>query len=150
MCGKAECYESKIRLLSAGHFQPGEEGGKALKTIQFIVIFAAGLGLGALAHARLTAPAKSAYSEERVQTMMLEFQNKLNELEKALPTNVAELSKQVEVQGAILDLIAKYREAEYAKYAPFTGLAGVLFAAILGALAPRLIGKRSSEAKPNP
>jgi hypothetical protein len=131
-------------------FSTREEGGEALKTIQLIVIFAAGLGLGALAHSRLTAPAKNAYSEEKVQTMMLEFQNELDELEKPLPTNAAELSKQVEVQGAILDLIAKYRNAEFAKYAPFTGLAGVLFAAILGALAPKLMGKRSSEAKPNP
>lgn len=126
--------------------------------IQFIVMFAAGLVLGALVHAGLTARSKnspgelwmSTYNEERVQAMMLQFQNKLKELEGAGPTNAAELSKEVEIQSGILDLISKYREAEYAKYAPFTGLAGVLFAAILGALAPKLVGKRDSETKPTP
>jgi hypothetical protein len=147
---KGRCLGSKIRLLSAGHFQPGEKGGEAVKIIQFIVIFVAGLGLGALAHARLTAPANNAYSEEKVQKMMLEFQNRLNELEKPLPANADELSKRVEAQGAILELITKYRDAEYAKYTPFTSLAGVLFAAILGALTPGLISKRKSETKPNP
>ena len=126
--------------------------------IQFAVIFAVGLILGALAHALLTARSKnsagdpwmSTYNEERVQAMMLQFQNKLKELEGAGPANAAELSKEVEIQSGILDLISKYREAEYAKYAPFTGLAGVLFAAILGALAPKLVGKRDSQTKPTP
>jgi hypothetical protein len=66
-------------------------------------------------------------------------------------TSIAQrAAKQVEVQSGILDLITKYRNAEFAKYAPITSLAGVLFAAILGGLAPKLMGKRSSEAKPNP
>jgi hypothetical protein len=123
-----------------------------------MAMFAAGLVLGALVHAGLTARSKnsagqlwmSAYNEEKVQTMMLQFQNKLKELQSAGPMNAAELSREVEVQSGILDLISKYREAEYAKYAPFTGLAGVLFAAILGALAPNLVGKRDSKSKPTP
>ena len=130
-----------------------------LKTrIQFIVMFAAGVVLGALAHAWLAAPPKdpasqkwmSTYNEEKVQAMMLQFENKLKELESAGPTNAAEVSKEVEIQSGILDLISKYREAEYAKYAPFTGLAGVLFAAILGALAPKLLGKGNSQTGPTP
>ncbi len=126
--------------------------------IQFIVIFAAGLGLGALAHAWLTAPPKSAsgqawmkaYNEEKVQAMMLQYQRKLCELESADAANTDELAKRVAVQSAILDLITKYRDAEFAKYTPFTSLAGALFAAILGFLASTLVGKRSSETKPNP
>ena len=82
---------------------------------------------------------------------MLQFQKKLDELEGAGNTkDAAELSKQVELQSGILDLISKYREAEYAKYVPFTGIAGVLLGALLGALTPGLVGKRSSETKPNP
>jgi hypothetical protein len=120
--------------------------------VQFVVIFAAGLVLGALAHAGLSASPKNStpYNEEKVQTIMSQFQDKLNKLESAGLTDTGELAKQVEVQSGILDLITKYRNAEFAKYAPFTSLAGVLFAAILGGLAPKLMGKRSSEAKPNP
>ena len=126
--------------------------------IQFVAIFAAGLSLGALAHYGLTRPPKNrtdqtwmdTYTEEKTHKMMLQFQDRLNQLESADTTNDAgKLSQQVEVQRGILDLIIKYREAEYAKYAPFTGLAGVLFAAILGVLAPRLLGKRSPGNKPN-
>lgn len=127
--------------------------------IRFIAIFAAGLGLGALAHYELTRPPKNptdktwmdTYSEEKTQEMMLQFQRRLKRLQSAETADDAgKLSQQVEVQRGILDLISKYREAEYAKYAPFTGLAGVLFAAILGALAPGLLGKRNPGNKPNP
>ena len=163
MYGKVEYVGGKIRLLSAGHFQldPMQaERGEALNTrIQFVVIFAAGLSVGALSHAGLTAPTKNstdqswmnAYNEEKVQKMMLQFQKKLDELEKAGTTEDATgLSKQVELQSGILDLITKYREGEFAKYAPFTSPAAVLFGAILGFLAPRPGGKRGSETKPNP
>jgi hypothetical protein len=161
MCGKADAWRAESAcsapsILDAGS---GKRGGEILKTrIQFVVMFAAGVVLGALAHAWLTAPPKnsasqgwmSTYNEEKVQAMMLQFQNKLKELESAGPANAAELSKEVEIQSGILDLISKYREAEYAKYAPFTGLAGVLFAAILGALAPKLLGRRNSQTGPTP
>lgn len=163
ICGKVECLGGKIRLLSAGHFQldPMQaERGEALKTrTQLILIFAAGLGLGALSHAGLTAPTKNstdqswmnAYNEEKVQKIMLQFQKKLDELEKAGTTkDAAELSKQVELQSGILDLISKYREGEFAKYAPFSSIAGVALSALLGFLASKLVGKQGSETKPNP
>ena len=126
--------------------------------ILFAVILAVGLSLGALAHAWLAAPPKgsadpswtNAFNEESVQKMMLHFQKKLSESESVETKDPAELSKQVEVQLGILDLISKYREAEYAKYTPFSSLAGVLLGALLGAFLPRPLGKRSSEARPNP
>src|ERR1700741_3820990 len=98
------------------HFRKKRES-EILKTrIQFIVMFAASVVLGALAHAWLAAPPKdpasqkwmSTYNEEKVQAMMLQFQNKLKELESAGPANAAEVSKEVEIQSGILDLISKY------------------------------------------
>jgi len=121
--------------------------------MQVLAIFAVGLALGAFAHAWLSAPPKSAtgqewlnaYNEEKVQEMMLQYQRKLRELESADAANTDELAKRVAVQSAILDLITKYRDAEFAKYSPFTNPAVALFAAILAFWASALLAKRRSE-----
>lgn len=133
-------------------------------TILHIAIFVAGLSLGSLAHYELSRPAKSlteserateqtwkvTYTEERTHERMLQFQRALEALKNAgVAKNAATLSKQIEAQQGIDDLLVKYREAAYAKYAPFIGTAGVLLAAILTMLATWHVAKRTPHDTPD-
>lgn len=121
-------------------------------SILYPLIFATGLSLGAFAHYKLTQPSKSqteqtwgdTYAEEKTHERMLQFQSTLDGLEKEGNAKDGEtLSKRIEAQQGIEDLIIKYREAEYAKYAPFTGIAGVLLAAVIGGMVSWHAAKRS-------
>ena len=125
--------------------------------IQFALVFAVGLSIGVLARSLISPntnkqtnqPSENAYNENQIQKIMNNFQGDLNKLEAAKNAEDAEqLSKRVEAQLRILDINIKFRESQYAKVAPFIGLAGVLLGWVLGALAPRLLNKRSAGSQP--
>ena len=125
--------------------------------IQFALVFAVGLSIGVLAHSLISPntnnqanqPSENAYNENQIQKIMNNFQGDLNKLEAAKNAEDAEqLSKRVEAQLGILDINIKFRESQYAKVAPFIGLAGVLLGWVLGALAPRLLNKRGAGSQP--
>lgn len=128
------------------------------KWIQFIMVLAFGVILGVLGvhvYATVTGPpmklsdprCRNGQGDDKVNCEMLQFQSELESL--GPPKTVDELSKQVEVRGGILQLVTKYRESEFAKYTPFSGLVGGLIGAILGLFGPILIGKRSPAANSN-
>ena len=126
--------------------------------IPFIAVFAAGVVLGVLGvsvYTKVTGPpmklsdprCTNAQGDDKIYCEMIRFQSELDSM--GAPKSVDELSKQVEVRGGILELITKYRESEFAKYTPFSGLTGALIGAILGLFGPMLIGKRSLGADAN-
>src|SRR5579859_3398068 len=123
--------------------------------IQFVLVFAFGLGLGAFAHKKMAAPlekpsveqCRNAQGEEKVTCEMVRFQAELDSM--GAPKSADELSKQVEAQGGILELITKFHESEFAKYTPFSGLVGVFLGGILGFFLPMLGRKRSSGISPD-
>jgi hypothetical protein len=129
------------------------------KTIPFIVTFAAGLGLGALTQYELPRPPLTeserkteqrwniTYTEEKTHARMLQFQSVLED--EGIANDAETLSKQIDAQRGIEDLIIKYREAEYAKWAPFTGIFGVVLASFLSILATLLVTKRSPHDGPD-
>jgi hypothetical protein len=123
--------------------------------------------VGALGYHELTTP-KDAWeatdTEEETHRRMSEFQKSLDRLKAdfqksldALKTDAivkdaetlskpAEvLSKQIEAQGEIEDLIVKFRESQHAKYAWLVNTFGVLAAAVIGALAGRYSTRKEGE-----
>ena len=125
--------------------------------MQFTLMFAVGLSVGALAHSLIgrntskqtNQPSENTYNEEQINGIINNFQRNLDKLKAAKDAEDAEqLSKRVEAQLGILDINTKFRESEYAKVSPFMGLAGVLLGWILGAFAPRLLNKRGAGSQP--
>ena len=121
---------------------------KALRTL---VTFSIGAALGALAHKKLTQkpPTPDAWgdTEEAMLVRMQGFQVRLNDLEKACPDNVESLSKQMEAQRGIEDILVKYREAKQAKWTPYVGGAGTALTAMLTGLLGWLAARFGSNIK---
>jgi hypothetical protein len=111
-------------------------------------VFIFGLSVGAFAHWQLTQPKSEVdpkieekwtktYNEGKTHERMLQFQTALEGLKTDGTADT--LSKQIEAQGQIEDLIVKFREAQVAKYA---WLVNALGGAALGAVATLLVSRR--------
>jgi hypothetical protein len=92
-----------------------------------ILVFAAGFGIGYFVKSELLVPSgetdknwKVQFTEEAGHGRIIHFQNALQKPKDAKDLN--ELSKQLDAQLKIEDLITKSREAEYAKWIPLTAL----------------------------
>jgi hypothetical protein len=85
------------------------------------------------------------FSEKGDHERIIEFQDSL--LKDGIRGDPTQLSKQLESQLRVEDLIIKSREAEFAKFTPFTALLASGFTALgvlLGALVTRLATTRGS------
>ena len=118
-----------------------------------ILVFAAGLGIGYFVNSELLVPSgetdkkwKVQFTEEAGHGRIIDFQNALQKPKDA--KNVDELSKQLDAQLKIEDLIIKSREAEYAKWTPFTPLFTGGVGALLGFLTGLLGRKPNGSAEP--
>jgi hypothetical protein len=80
-----------------------------------------------------SAPTQWLDTEEAMLARMNGFQDRLDQLEKVRPDSVEAISKQVEAQRGIEDLLTKFREAKQAKFTPFIGGTATAFAALFGA-----------------
>jgi len=130
-------------------------------TILLTTVFVIGIGLGAFAHKTLGKPpatqAETGWNdtEEGTRAKMLDFQQRLNKLEKQGPDTVDKLTKDMEAQRSIDDILIKYREAQQSKYTPLamavsgalTGLLG-LVSGVFGTVLTYQFSKKSSNATP--
>ena len=73
------------------------------------------------------------FTEDQNHQRVMEYQNALPKSSKGMDTG--EVSKLLDAQLKIEDLVVKSREAENAKWLPFTPLLSGVFGAILGFLA---------------
>lgn len=71
-------------------------------------------------------------TEEKTLKRMSIFEDRLDKLVHTRPESVEELSKQMEAQQGIEDILTKYREAKYAKFAPYIGSGATILAAVMG------------------
>jgi hypothetical protein len=120
-----------------------------------VTVFAIGVVSGVFAHRSLVKPPcpQSAPvtlwqdTEEDTRARMLEFQLRLEKLEtQTTPDSVDRLSKEMEAQRGIDDILIKYREAQQAKFAPF--LAGGVAGSILTFLTAWVKRTRTSRKTP--
>ena len=87
-----------------------------------------------------SAPTQWLDTEEAMLVRMNGFQDRLDQLEKVRPDSVEAISKQVEAQGGIEDLLTKFREAQQAKVAPFIGSFTSVIVAFIGGIGTTWIG----------
>jgi len=135
---------------------------RAMKnTILLATVFVIGIGLGVFAHKTLRKPpatqAEAGWNdtEEDTRAKMLDFQQRLNKLEKQSPDTVDKLTKDMEAQRSIDDILIKYREAQQSKYTllamavsgALTGLLG-LVSGVLGTVLTYRFSKKSPNATP--
>jgi hypothetical protein len=73
-------------------------------------------------------------TEETMLARMHGFQERLDQLEKVRPDSLEALSRQMEAQRGIEDLLTKYREAQQAKIAPYLGVGGTVVTALIGGI----------------
>ena len=120
-----------------------------------LLFFIIGVSAGAIGYYELTLPPKSETErdwqdtfnkEEKTHKLMVQFQTRLD----ALKTDgtADSLSKQIETQGEIEDLIVKFREAQHAKYAWLVDALAGLVGAVLGAGATLLVSKGGASRGP--
>ena len=120
-------------------------------------LFAIGVGVGAFVHKKLTAPGVTPSSvgwndsEDDTRAKMLDFQQRLKKLEKEGPDTVDRLTKEMEAQRSIDDILIKYREAQQSQYTPLAmavsgALTGVLgfIGGVLGTMLTYRFSKGSS------
>ena len=132
------------------------------KKLLFLATFAVGVIVGIVSQLILvhTSPPDKCIetkqwsdTEEKMLERMQGFQTRLDQLESVGPDSVEALSKQTEAQRGIVDLLTKYREAKQAKFAPYTGFAGNVAAALIGIIgtwiATRLVARRKSKSTPH-
>ncbi len=127
------------------------------RTTLYIAIFAAGLGLGAFAEYELTQPRQSLIDqdwhpffkghEDASHARIMRFQKALTNAGDAKDLDT--LSRQLEAQLRVEDLIIKSREAEYAKITLLSAFIVALLTAIGGAIVAWLRAKRSTHDTPN-
>jgi hypothetical protein len=118
-----------------------------VKSVLFcILVFAVGFGFGYFVKSKLLVPSgetdknwKVQFTEEAGHGRIIDFQNALQKPKDA--KNLDELSKQLDAQLKIEDLVIKSREAEYAKWTPFTPLFTGGVGALLGFLTG-LLGRK--------
>lgn len=126
-----------------------------MKKVLFVATFSVGVIVGiASQHIPVhTPPDKWIDTEEEMLKRMHGFQKRLDELEKIRPDSVEAISKQMEAQRGILDLLTKYREAKQAKLAPYVGVGGTVFAALITAIGTGigtwLVARRKSKSAPD-
>ncbi len=120
--------------------------------ILYIAVFA-GLGLGVIAVYDLTHRSPTdqkwhrSFNEDKDHERIMQFQDALTE--EGIANDPDKLSKQLEAQLHIEDLIIKSREAEYAKITPFSAIIASLVSAFVGAIVTWLIAKRGAHDAPN-
>lgn len=125
----------------------------------YIAIFAGGLVLGALAQYGLPRafPSqtektwRSEHNEDSSHARIMAFQEVMKN--QGTPKDTNELTKQIEVQLKIEELVIQSRAAQYANLTPFTSLSssvGALLIALLGFVAGLIGKKRGAAATPNP
>lgn len=122
---------------------------KLIIVLRYLIAIAFGFAAGYFVKAELLVPAspndaewQTLFMEDADHGRIIAFQNALQK-----PTNektTDELSKQLDAQGKIEDLILKSRQAEYAKWLPFTPLFSGFVGAALGLLAG-VFGKSGSQ-----
>ena len=132
------------------------------KKILFILTFIIGLSLGALGHYEMTRPSerpteaevklednwRATYTEEKTHERMLQFQDALEAMRRDSTAKDADtLSKEIEAQLWIEDLMVKYRESQHAKYAWLVDSVGVIGAALLSAIVTLLLATRGRSGK---
>jgi hypothetical protein len=138
--------------------QASDRGGTVKNKLLFVTTFAVGVLVGASAH-RVLAPNQTSQvqspptptwndTEEATRKRMNDFQERLNQLEKAHPDSVETVVKEMEAQRGIEDILIKYREAQLAKFAPFIGVGGTLVTAMITGIGGWLIARLSSKTKP--
>jgi hypothetical protein len=119
-----------------------------VKKVPFVATFAVGVILGVIFPIHTpttlaqTLPAPWPDTEEAMLERMNGFQLRLDELEKVRPDSVEALSKQVEAQRGIVNLLTNYREAKQAKTSPYIGPVGTLAAAIFTGILGWVVGRR--------
>jgi hypothetical protein len=128
------------------------------KDYLFAATFAVGVIMGATSqHIEVDTPSTLVQAapaptwidtEEAMLKRMNGFQEKLDQLGKVRPDSVEALSKQIEAQRQIEDLLTKYREAKQAKFAPYIGTAGTLGAAIFTGIVTWWAARRKPKSTP--
>jgi hypothetical protein len=115
----------------------------------YLLVFGVGFITGYFVKSELLVPRSDSdahwleqFSEEKGHDRVLDFQNTLKALEAGGAKSPDELTKQLDAQLRIEDLIIKSREAEYAKWTPFTPLFTGGVGAVLGFLTG-LLGKNA-------
>jgi hypothetical protein len=126
------------------------------QVLSIMGIFVIGFGFGFLIkgvlpqhRSHIDAEWSKQFSEEMDHQRVLEFQNALQALKANSAKDARELSAQLDVQLRIEDLIIKSREAEYAKFTPFTPLfaGGFSVGGVLGLVAGIFTRQRGGLAK---
>ena len=121
---------------------------RKIRAVFFCILASAvGFGIGYFVKSELLVPSdetdktwKVQFTEEAGHGRIIDFQNALQKPKDA--KNVDELSKQLDAQLKIEDLIIKSREAEYAKWTPFTPLFTGVVGAVLGGFLTGLLGRK--------
>jgi hypothetical protein len=122
-----------------------------IKTVlRYLVAIFFGFAVGYFAKSELLVPAsptdkewQGTFNEENGHKRILKFQETMESLKANGAKNADELTKQLDAQLRIEDLVIKSREAEYAKWLPFTPLFTGGLGAILGFLTG-LLGRKPS------
>ena len=115
--------------------------------ILYIVIFVVGLGIGATSMYELTQHSKlpSADHEKESQERIGKFQDELTNA--GTPEGIERVSKKLEAQMRIEDLIVKSREAQYTKFtllSPTLVSVIALLSAAISAIITSLVVRRGS------
>ena len=109
------------------------------------VVFFTGFGVGVFVKSELLVPSNpididwhAQFTEDQNHQRIMEFQHSLDTIKASGTKDVGELSRQLDTQVRIEDLVIRSREAEYAKWTPFTPLftggAGALLGFLTGLL----------------
>lgn len=122
------------------------------KRVLFVATFAVGVIVGVISQHNpfhTPPPDKWIDTEEETLKRMHGFQKRLDQLESVRPDSVEALSRQIEAQRGIEDLLTKYREAKQAKLAPYIPAVGALFAAIITGIGTWLVTRRKPKSTPD-
>jgi len=116
--------------------------------VYFVLVFAAGFSLAYFTYdelphhrSKIDDAWHQQFSEDQNHQLVMNYQNALPKVSGAM--DPGELTKILDAQLRIEDLVIKSREAEYAKWTPFTPIFTGGLGAILGFLTG-LWGKRGS------
>jgi hypothetical protein len=134
------------------------KGETVKRKVLYFVTFAVGLSVGLIAGYELPRNPRSpadqqwtnTFNEVGDHTRVMAFEDAL--MKDGIRRDPVELSKQLETQIRIEDLIIKDREAEYAKFTPFNALIATGLSAIgglIGGLIAIFANKRRAPEAPN-
>jgi hypothetical protein len=118
--------------------------------LRYLVAISFGFAVGYFVKSELRVPAtdtdnewQSQFNEEKNHGRILKFQKTMEELQANGAKNPDDLTEQLDAQLRIEDFVIKSREAEYAKWLPFTPLFAGVLGAVLGLLTG-LLGRKPS------